>query len=139
MIDALGEPQSLLLLGGTSDIALAVAASTPAGGGRPRSCSPPGPARAATTRRRAARALGLDGRGARLRGRGHRQPPGAGRAVAAGGDIDVALVAFGVLGDEEEAWTDHDAAVRLAAGQLHRAGQRRRLPGRAGSGARATA
>ena len=34
--------------------------------------------------------------------------------AAAGGDIDVALVAFGVLGDEEEAWQDHDAAVELA-------------------------
>ena len=29
-------------------------------------------------------------------------------------DIDVALVAFGVLGDEERAWQDHDAAVHLA-------------------------
>ena len=35
-------------------------------------------------------------------------------AIAAVRDIDVALVAFGVLGDEEEAWTDHAAAVRLA-------------------------
>jgi decaprenylphospho-beta-D-erythro-pentofuranosid-2-ulose 2-reductase len=35
-------------------------------------------------------------------------------AVAARRDIDVALVAFGVLGDEEEAWTDHAAAVRMA-------------------------
>ena len=34
--------------------------------------------------------------------------------AAAGGDLDVVLVAFGVLGDEEEAWQDHDAAVRLA-------------------------
>ena len=30
------------------------------------------------------------------------------------GDVDVALVAFGVLGDQEEAWQDVDAAVRLA-------------------------
>ena len=34
--------------------------------------------------------------------------------AARGGDLDVTLVAFGVLGDEEEAWQDHDAAVRLA-------------------------
>jgi decaprenylphospho-beta-D-erythro-pentofuranosid-2-ulose 2-reductase len=34
--------------------------------------------------------------------------------AAAGGDIDVAVVAFGVLGDEERAWQDHEAAVELA-------------------------
>ncbi|HRD63062.1 MAG TPA: decaprenylphospho-beta-D-erythro-pentofuranosid-2-ulose 2-reductase, partial [Nocardioides sp.] len=34
--------------------------------------------------------------------------------AARAGDIDVSVVAFGVLGDEEEAWQDHDAAVRLA-------------------------
>jgi decaprenylphospho-beta-D-erythro-pentofuranosid-2-ulose 2-reductase len=34
--------------------------------------------------------------------------------AAAGGDIDVAVVAFGLLGDEEQAWQDHRAAVELA-------------------------
>jgi decaprenylphospho-beta-D-erythro-pentofuranosid-2-ulose 2-reductase len=34
--------------------------------------------------------------------------------IASRRDIDVAVVAFGVLGDQEEAWTDHAAAVRLA-------------------------
>jgi decaprenylphospho-beta-D-erythro-pentofuranosid-2-ulose 2-reductase len=34
--------------------------------------------------------------------------------AAAGGDIDVAVVAFGILGDEERAWQDHEAAVELA-------------------------
>ena len=43
------------------------------------------------------------------------EPPRAwSRRPRAGGDLDVVLVAFGVLGDEEEAWQDHDAAVRLA-------------------------
>ena len=32
----------------------------------------------------------------------------------AGGDIDVALVAFGLLGDNEQAWTDVATAVELA-------------------------
>ena len=32
----------------------------------------------------------------------------------AGGDIDVALVAFGLLGDNEKAWTDVATAVELA-------------------------
>ena len=35
-------------------------------------------------------------------------------SAAAEHDVDVAVVAFGVLGDEEQAWQDHDAAVRLA-------------------------
>jgi decaprenylphospho-beta-D-erythro-pentofuranosid-2-ulose 2-reductase len=34
--------------------------------------------------------------------------------AAAGGDIDVALVAFGLLGDNERAWTDIATAVELA-------------------------
>jgi decaprenylphospho-beta-D-erythro-pentofuranosid-2-ulose 2-reductase len=32
----------------------------------------------------------------------------------ADGDIDLTLVAFGMLGDQEKAWTDHDSAVELA-------------------------
>jgi decaprenylphospho-beta-D-erythro-pentofuranosid-2-ulose 2-reductase len=35
-------------------------------------------------------------------------------AARAGGDIDVALVAFGLLGDPERAWQDHPTAVELA-------------------------
>jgi decaprenylphospho-beta-D-erythro-pentofuranosid-2-ulose 2-reductase len=31
-----------------------------------------------------------------------------------GGDVDVAIVAFGLLGDNEQAWTDVDTAVELA-------------------------
>ena len=34
--------------------------------------------------------------------------------MAATRDIDVAVVAFGILGDEEEAWQDHASAVRHA-------------------------
>ncbi|MGB8198849.1 MAG: decaprenylphospho-beta-D-erythro-pentofuranosid-2-ulose 2-reductase, partial [Pseudonocardiaceae bacterium] len=32
----------------------------------------------------------------------------------ADGDIDLTLVAFGLLGDQEQAWTDHTTAVELA-------------------------
>ena len=35
-------------------------------------------------------------------------------SIAASRDIDVAVVAFGVLGDEEQSWQDHETAVRLA-------------------------
>ncbi|QIG42642.1 decaprenylphospho-beta-D-erythro-pentofuranosid-2-ulose 2-reductase [Nocardioides anomalus] len=113
MLNALGQPQSLLLLGGTSDIALAVAeryaATAPL---RVVLAARPGPRR--------------DEAVARLSALGHRVEPldfeatdTAGHPAlveraAAGGDLDVTVVAFGVLGDEEEAWQDHDAAVRLA-------------------------
>jgi decaprenylphospho-beta-D-erythro-pentofuranosid-2-ulose 2-reductase len=36
------------------------------------------------------------------------------RKAFTGGDIDVAVVAFGLLGDNEQAWTDVDTAVELA-------------------------
>src|SRR5688500_10805115 len=36
------------------------------------------------------------------------------RKAFAAGDVDVALVAFGVLGDAEKAWTDVDAAIEMA-------------------------
>jgi decaprenylphospho-beta-D-erythro-pentofuranosid-2-ulose 2-reductase len=35
-------------------------------------------------------------------------------AAFAGGDIDVAVLAFGLLGDAEEAWADPDVALELA-------------------------
>ena len=75
MINALGRPQSLLLLGGTSEIALAVAR---AAGPTLRPRGRPGrPARRASRRgrRRACAAAGLDGARGRLRRRGHRHAP----------------------------------------------------------------
>lgn len=117
MINALGSPQSLLLLGGTSDIGLAVAERL--------------------VRDRTRRVV-LAGRDlAALRAAGERL-----RAVAssenlevtvlefdahdrashvtvveqafAAGDVDVALVAFGILGDQQRAETDADHAVEIA-------------------------
>ena len=112
MIDALGRPQSLLLLGGTSEIALAVA----------RAWSDALPvvtlaARPGTRRDEAAaglRAAGFEVDVWDFDAELTDTHPALVEAVAAVRDIDVALVAFGVLGDEEEAWTDHAAAVRLA-------------------------
>ena len=113
MLNALGEPQSLLLLGGTSDIALAVAERYAASGPlRVVLAARPGPRR--------------DEAAVRLSAAGHRvevldfdatdtdSHPALVARAAEGGDLDVTLVAFGVLGDEEEAWQDHDAAVHLA-------------------------
>src|SRR3954453_7985638 len=112
MIDALGRPQSLLLLGGTSDIALAVA--------RAWADAHPGvtlAARPGVRRERAAadlRALRREVREGDFEAEDTASHPALGEGGAAERDIDVALVAFGVLGDEEEAWTDHAVAVHLA-------------------------
>src|SRR4051812_43847921 len=113
MLNALGEPQSLLLLGGTSDIALAVAEKYAESGPlRVVLAARPGPRRTEAV--------------TRLSGLGHvvevldfeatdtESHPALVAQAAAGGDLDVVVVAFGVLGDEEESWQDHEAAVHLA-------------------------
>jgi decaprenylphospho-beta-D-erythro-pentofuranosid-2-ulose 2-reductase len=113
MIDAVGNPQSLLLLGGTSEIGLAVVEAF----------ASDRPLRVVLAARPSER---LDAAQARLEKLGcavERLPFDAtaldthvaviGKAFA-GGDIDVAIVAFGLLGDNEQAWTDVAAAVELA-------------------------
>lgn len=114
MIDATGRPRALLLLGGTSDIALAVAeayaARTP--GLRVTLAARP-------TGRRAEAARRLEAAGCRVRevdleASSPSSHEAAVRAAAADGDVDVAVVAYGLLGDNEQAWTDVDAGVALA-------------------------
>ncbi|OLF07583.1 decaprenylphospho-beta-D-erythro-pentofuranosid-2-ulose 2-reductase [Actinophytocola xinjiangensis] len=113
MIDAVGNPQSLLLLGGTSEIGLAVALRY--------------------ARRRALRVVlaarpspRLDDAAARLREAGATvstvdfeatdlaSHPAVLDKAFADGDIDVTVVAFGLLGDAEQLWQDHARAVELA-------------------------
>ncbi|HEY1572350.1 MAG TPA: decaprenylphospho-beta-D-erythro-pentofuranosid-2-ulose 2-reductase [Pseudonocardiaceae bacterium] len=110
MIDAVGNPQSLLLLGGTSEIGLAVAETF----ARSR------PLRVILAGRPGER---LDAAAQRLRAGGStvsllpfdaRVPATHTEVVEkafADGDMDVTLVAFGVLGDQEAAWTDMATAV----------------------------
>jgi decaprenylphospho-beta-D-erythro-pentofuranosid-2-ulose 2-reductase len=112
VIDAVGTPQSVLLLGGTSDIGLAVV----------RRLVARRPARVVLAARPSPR---RDEAVAALRAAGHTvtavdftaEDPAGHPAVVetdfADGDIDVAVVAFGVLGDQERAWRDHAAAVHL--------------------------
>jgi len=113
MLNALGQPRTVLLLGGTSDIALATARAWAASGDlHVVLAARPGP-------RRDAAAAGLVAAGATVAAVDFEaEDTGAHPALveqaAADRDIDVALVAFGVLGDEEQAWQDHDAAVHLA-------------------------
>lgn len=113
MIDAVGNPQSLLVLGGTSEIGLAVAEKYAARR----------PLRVVLAARPSER---LDAAAERLRAKGctvatlpfdARRPETHTEVVEkafAEGDIDVTVVAFGVLGDQERAWTDVEAARELA-------------------------
>ena len=113
MIDAVGNPQSVLLLGGTSEIGLAVVERFC--GGRPMRvvlAARPSP-RLDAARARLERAgcavqtLDFDARAP------HTHSDVVAKAFAEG-DLDVTVVAFGVLGDAERAWTDVEAAIELA-------------------------
>ena len=113
MIDAVGNPQSVLLMGGTSDIGLAVveafASDRPLRvvlAGRP---SP----RLDAARARLERA-GCAVETVEFDARALDTHADVVRKAFSGGDVDVALVAFGLLGDNERAWQDVDAAVELA-------------------------
>ncbi|WP_225847804.1 decaprenylphospho-beta-D-erythro-pentofuranosid-2-ulose 2-reductase [Streptomyces sp. HPF1205] len=114
MKDAFGAPQSLLVLGGTSQIGLATARRLVAHrtrnvflAGRP---SPELDAAAAELRGlgAAVRVVGFDA----LDPGPHEEVLGK---VFAEGDVDVVLLAFGVLGDQARDETDPAAAVRVAA------------------------
>jgi decaprenylphospho-beta-D-erythro-pentofuranosid-2-ulose 2-reductase len=113
MIDALGAPQSLLLLGGTSDIALAVA----------RRYAEVRPLRvvlaARPSERRTAAAAELTGIGCTVEEVDLEAVDAGSREAAIeqafdGGDIDIAVVAFGLLGDAERAWSDPQHLIELA-------------------------
>jgi decaprenylphospho-beta-D-erythro-pentofuranosid-2-ulose 2-reductase len=113
MIDALGTPQSLLLLGGTSDIALAIAR-------RYASVRELRVVLAARpSARRTAAAVELAGLGCTvqevdLEARNPESHAATIEAAFAFSDIDIAVVAFGLLGEPEEAWTDPALALELA-------------------------
>jgi len=113
VIDAVGNPQSLLLLGGTSDIALAIAEKYASA--RPLRivlAARPTERRTAAAKRLAEAGndvveLDFDAEDT------DSHPDVIARAFA-DGDIDVTVVAFGLLGDAERAWQDHATAVQLA-------------------------
>jgi len=113
VIDAVGNPQSLLLLGGTSEIGLAVATRY----------AKRRPLRVVLAARPSER---LDKAADELRAAGATvstvefdaldtaSHPSVLDKAFADGDIDVTVVAFGLLGDAEEVWQDHGKAVELA-------------------------
>jgi decaprenylphospho-beta-D-erythro-pentofuranosid-2-ulose 2-reductase len=113
VIDALGNPQSLLLLGGTSDIALALAQAYAARAPL-RVVLAARPSVRRDTAADALRGLGCTVEALDFDAREPRTHADVIAAAAVGGDLDVSLVAYGVLGDNEQAWTDVDAAMELA-------------------------
>lgn len=112
MINALGVPRSLLLLGGTSDIALAVAErwASRSPGLRVVLAARPGVRRDAVVERLAALGCAVEPVDFEA------EDSASHAALVDGieGDVDVAVVAFGVLGDQETAWTDVELAERIA-------------------------
>lgn len=114
MIDAVGKPQSILLLGGASDMGLAVVEEFLSRG----------PARVVLAARSNE---SLSNAEARLQAAGASavesvtfdavdfdSHPGTFEKIWAGGDIDIAIVAFGILGDNEQQWTNQKLAVQAA-------------------------
>jgi len=113
MIDAVGTPQTLLLLGGTSDIALAVARRY----AQVRALEVILAARPTGRRTEAAAKLGRLGctvHEVDFSAIDHDSHAATIDACFADGDVDVVVVAFGLLGDAEEAWTDPEVALELA-------------------------
>jgi decaprenylphospho-beta-D-erythro-pentofuranosid-2-ulose 2-reductase len=113
MIDAVGSPQSVLLLGGTSEIGLAIVRRL--AGGRPIRVILAG--RASTRLDEAVASLEQGGCAVQTLDFSATDTGTHAEVVAkafAGGDVDVAVVAFGLLGDAEAAWQDVDTAVELA-------------------------
>ncbi|MFF9425866.1 decaprenylphospho-beta-D-erythro-pentofuranosid-2-ulose 2-reductase [Streptomyces sp. NPDC014746] len=113
MKDAFGAPQSLLVLGGTSEIGLATARRLIAR--RTRTVWLAGrPSPALTAAADSLRALGAEVRTApfdALDTASHEECLGK---VFTEGDIDMVLLAFGVLGDQARDESDPVAAVRVA-------------------------
>jgi decaprenylphospho-beta-D-erythro-pentofuranosid-2-ulose 2-reductase len=115
MLDAVGNPQTILLLGGTSEIGLAICerylrtasariilAAMPDDPGRDDAVAQMKAAGAREVELLDFEALDTDSH------------PKVIEQAFAGGDVDVAIVAFGLLGDAEELWQNQRKAVQIA-------------------------
>ena len=113
MIDAVGNPQSILLLGGTSEIGLAIVEAFATD--RPmRVILAARPSERLDAAKARVEKLGCAVETVDFDARAVDTHSDVIRKAFAGGDIDVSVVAFGLLGDAEKAWTDVEAAVELA-------------------------
>lgn len=114
MFDAVGNPQSILLLGGTSEIGLAIISEYLRR--QPvrvvLACQPGDPLTEASmdalTAQGATAVEVLD-----FDATAFDTHPGVIEQAFAGGDIDLAIVAFGLLGDAEELWQNQAKAVQI--------------------------
>jgi len=115
VFDAVGNPQSILLLGGTSEIGLAICerylrdsaarvilAALPDDPGREYAV-----AQMRTAGAKSVEVIDFDA----VDTASH---PAVIDAAFAAGDVDVAIVAFGLLGDAEELWQNQRKAVQIA-------------------------
>ncbi|MDP9416313.1 MAG: decaprenylphospho-beta-D-erythro-pentofuranosid-2-ulose 2-reductase [Actinomycetota bacterium] len=116
MINALGSPQSLLLLGGTSEIGLRVAEALVRDRTRRVLLAGRNPdaLRAALERLEKAASARLDVTVLDFDAQDLASHAAVVERAFGAGDIDVALLAFGVLGDQERAERDADHAVEIA-------------------------
>ncbi|MET8653453.1 MULTISPECIES: decaprenylphospho-beta-D-erythro-pentofuranosid-2-ulose 2-reductase [Nocardia] len=115
MINAVGNPQTILLLGGTSEIGLAICAEYLKKGPIRiiLAALPNDPLRDdAVAQLQAAGASTVDLIDFDALDNGSH--PKVIDAAWASGDVDVAIVAFGLLGDAEELWQDQRKAVQIA-------------------------
>jgi decaprenylphospho-beta-D-erythro-pentofuranosid-2-ulose 2-reductase len=115
VLDAVGNPQAVLLLGGTSEIGLAICerylrnaharivlADLPDHPGKDKAI-----AQLKAAGAKSVEWIDFDGVDTATH-------PAVIDAAFAGGDIDVAIVAFGLLGNAEELWQDQRKAVQIA-------------------------
>jgi decaprenylphospho-beta-D-erythro-pentofuranosid-2-ulose 2-reductase len=115
VLDAVGHPQTILLLGGTSEIGLAICerylqdaparivlAALPDDPGRDDAVAQMKAAGAKSVELIDFDALDTDSH------------PKVIEQAFSGGDVDVAIVAFGLLGDAEELWQNQRKAVQIA-------------------------
>ena len=115
VFDATGNPQAILLLGGTSEIALAIGERyLRSSSARVVLADLPGHPRkeAAIEQLRAAGAKAIEW--VDFDALDTESHPGVIDAAFGNGDIDVAVVAFGLLGDAEELWQNQRKAVQIA-------------------------
>lgn len=113
MKDSLGSAQSLLILGGTSDIALATARRMAAGKTK-RIVLAARPSERLDAAALDLRALGVEVETVPFDAAQIEEHEKTLGAVFAAGDVDVVLVAFGVLGDQASDEQDPVAAARVA-------------------------
>ncbi|ABL06852.1 decaprenylphospho-beta-D-erythro-pentofuranosid-2-ulose 2-reductase [Mycobacterium ulcerans] len=115
VLDAVGNPQSVLLLGGTSEIGLAICQrylrNAPAR--IVLACLPDDPGRDdAVAQMKAAGASSVEL--IDFDAMDTDSHPKVIEQAFGGGDVDVAIVAFGLLGDAEELWQNQHKAVQIA-------------------------